>query len=331
MSYRYVYPNGGVANVGYGADPTLMSPGYPNMYNNVRRSYSPESFSSDSESSDDYEYRGRMVSRETRHPQDIVRTRTPPPIIKRVVERAPTPEPTIMERVIIRPQAQEIVERVIEQPRTPPPRIVQKEMQEEAPPPIVRTRVIKVDRPMRNGYSQPGSPYNHQYNGLTSVSNGFPGNGYRAQSVAGSVGRPAVYHNTVGNNKSFSSSSSFEYMSAEPMPSAVPSSTMMFMPALQQTQPLGVMQHPQQQMMYRPFQMQSSIPPLPSTYMPQNYRYPPAPHPGMSFSYRPMMQQGRMLPTRMPMMATANTFCMPTSNYSNQPNFFNPKIQQLVY
>ncbi|CAF4222967.1 unnamed protein product, partial [Rotaria magnacalcarata] len=46
--------------------------------------------------------------------------------------------------------------------------------------------------------------------------------------------------------------------------------------------------------------------------MPQNYRYPPAPHPGMSFSYRPMMQQGRMLPTRMPMMATANTFCMPT-------------------
>ncbi|CAF4702666.1 unnamed protein product, partial [Rotaria magnacalcarata] len=42
--------------------------------------------------------------------------------------------------VIIRPQAQEIVERVIEQPRTPPPRIIQKEMQEEAPPPIVRTR-----------------------------------------------------------------------------------------------------------------------------------------------------------------------------------------------
>lgn len=42
--------------------------------------------------------------------------------------------------MIIRPQAQEIVERVIEQPRTPPPRIIEKEMQEEAPPPIVRTR-----------------------------------------------------------------------------------------------------------------------------------------------------------------------------------------------
>lgn len=43
-------------------------------------------------------------------------------------------------QIIIRPQAQEIVERVIEQPCTPPPRIVQKEMHEEAPPPIVRTR-----------------------------------------------------------------------------------------------------------------------------------------------------------------------------------------------
>ena len=42
--------------------------------------------------------------------------------------------------MIIRPQAQEIVERVIEQPRTPPPRIIEKEMHEEAPPPIVRTR-----------------------------------------------------------------------------------------------------------------------------------------------------------------------------------------------
>jgi hypothetical protein len=62
-------------------------------------SYSPGSFSSDSESSDDYEYRGRMITRETRRPRDVVRAPTPPPIIKRVVERAPTPEAPIMERV----------------------------------------------------------------------------------------------------------------------------------------------------------------------------------------------------------------------------------------
>jgi hypothetical protein len=99
MSYRFAYPNGGA--VGYGIDPASMSAGYPNMYNGHQRSYTPESFSSDSESegSDDYEYRGRMITRETRHPRDIIRAPTPPPIIKRVVERAPTPEAPVMERV----------------------------------------------------------------------------------------------------------------------------------------------------------------------------------------------------------------------------------------
>ncbi|CAF4546484.1 unnamed protein product, partial [Rotaria magnacalcarata] len=57
---------------GYNVDSALMSAGYPNgtstnMYDDRRqRSYSPGSFSSDSESSDDYEYRGRMITRESR-------------------------------------------------------------------------------------------------------------------------------------------------------------------------------------------------------------------------------------------------------------------------
>jgi hypothetical protein len=88
MNYRFAYPNG--------ATPVAS---YPNMYNDYRSSYSPESFSSDSESSDDYEYQARMITHETRRPRDIVRAPTPPPIIKRVVERAPTPEAPIMERV----------------------------------------------------------------------------------------------------------------------------------------------------------------------------------------------------------------------------------------
>ncbi len=94
MSYRFVYPNG--------------------CYD-YRRSYSPESFSSESESSDDYEYRGRTMTRETRQPRDMIRA--PPPIIKRVVKRTPTP---VME--------------------PPPSRSVQKEMNEEHSSPIVRTR-----------------------------------------------------------------------------------------------------------------------------------------------------------------------------------------------
>jgi len=88
MSYRFAYSNGGVPVAGY-----------PNMYNDYRSSYSPESFSSDSDDSDEYEYRARMITRETKLPRDIVRAPTPPPIIKRVVERAPTPEGVVMERV----------------------------------------------------------------------------------------------------------------------------------------------------------------------------------------------------------------------------------------
>jgi hypothetical protein len=100
MSYRFGYPNGGVAvGGGYNVDPTLMSAGYPNAYNEHQRSYSPESFSSDTDSSASYEYRGRMITRDTRCSRDVVRARTPPPIIKRVVERAPTPEGVVMERV----------------------------------------------------------------------------------------------------------------------------------------------------------------------------------------------------------------------------------------
>ena len=99
MSYRLVYPNGVAQVDGYNVNPPVMSAGYPNIYNDYRSSFSPESFSSDSGSSDSYEYRGRMITRETKCPQDVVRAPTPPPIIKRVVERAPTPETPVMERV----------------------------------------------------------------------------------------------------------------------------------------------------------------------------------------------------------------------------------------
>jgi len=63
-------------------------------------------------------------------------------VIQRVVERAPTPEPDVVERVIVRPQPQQLIERIIERPRTPPPKIIDKEICEPAPPPIVRTRYL---------------------------------------------------------------------------------------------------------------------------------------------------------------------------------------------
>lgn len=302
-----------------------------------------------------------MITRETRRPRDIVRAPTPPPIIKRVVERAPTPEPPVMERVIIRPQAQEIVERVIEQPRTPPPRIIEKEMQEEAPPPIVRTRVIKVDRPPRGGFSQPASPYCGPVVGLPTFSPGMVNQGtvatatpYRAQSIVGSLGRPAAFPQTVNDqNPSFSSASSFEYF-----PPA-PNQNVLMMPNNHQTmgQPMQMAMIPngqvQQQFVYRPVQqpMHHQVPPVSSSFGHQTFAYHvPQQHPGMSFGYRPMFSQqpqtpqqqhqsvatmppgmqatGRMIPSGMPMMTMA-----PPMNIQYQPtsNMMNPMAQQLVY
>lgn len=230
--------------------------------------------------------------------------------------------------------------------------------------------MIKVDRPLRSGFSQPGSPYGNPCNGLSSFTNRVPGsNPYQTHSVVGSVGRPVAYHNVMDNSPSFSSASSFEYvppapmtansmsaamagasmanaMGGNPMATAMhaPQQTMMMMPTAHQVQPVGVMQQQlgqqpvQQQMMYRPVQMQQSIPqlapqsvpPFPPQYVPQNLMYPT--HQGMSFGYRPMMQHGRMIPSGMPMMAAGNTLGPQAANpFSNQQPMFNPLAQQLVY
>ncbi|KAL7675163.1 hypothetical protein ACOME3_001428 [Neoechinorhynchus agilis] len=79
------------------------------------------------------------------HPREVLRMPTPPPILRRIVERAPTPTPFVIERVIIKPSPQRIVERIIERPQTPPPKIVEKEVFETPPPPIIKTRIIKVE------------------------------------------------------------------------------------------------------------------------------------------------------------------------------------------
>ncbi len=91
----------------------------------------------------------------------VVRAPTPPPLIQRVVEREPTPEPVVVERVsifvhflknsnhifeklwhkvIVKPKPQRVIERVIERPSTPPIKIIDKEIDEPEPPPIIRTR-----------------------------------------------------------------------------------------------------------------------------------------------------------------------------------------------
>lgn len=111
----------------------------------------------------DYEGRDRPL---VRCPRDVIRAPTPPPVIQRVVERAPTPEADVVERVIVRPQPQQLIERIIERPRTPPPKIIDKEICEPAPPPIVRTRIVKVDHSPKHYYQNQAS---RQYSGATTA------------------------------------------------------------------------------------------------------------------------------------------------------------------
>lgn len=92
------------------------------------------STSSVGSAADDYTYEKTKIHR------DVIRIATPPPVIHRVVERARTPEPEVIERVIVRPQPQQVIEKIIERPRTPPPKIINTEVNEPAPAPIVRTR-----------------------------------------------------------------------------------------------------------------------------------------------------------------------------------------------
>ena len=141
----------------------------------------------------DYDSRGHERPL-VRCPRDVIRAPTPPPVIQRVVERAPTPEADIVERVIVRPQPQQLIERIIERPRTPPPKIIDKEICEPAPPPIVRTRIVKVDHsprhylnnpqqvryqqaaPRYEGYDYPG--YENSYSTSYSTSEVFQPQGY---------------------------------------------------------------------------------------------------------------------------------------------------------
>ena len=84
---------------------------------------------------------------------DRVRDPTPEPIVKRCVKRNPTPPGDVIERIIVKRQPQQIIERVTEQPRKPPPKVVERVENEPPPPPIVRNSCVLVDPKPRPGPS----------------------------------------------------------------------------------------------------------------------------------------------------------------------------------
>ena len=95
-----------------------------------------------------------------------------------------------------------MIERIIERPRTPPPKIIDKEICEPAPPPIVRTRIVKVDHSPRHYYSNqtqtrsqyappttsrydPGyDGYENQYSYSTTEAYPSGAQGYQSQAAA---------------------------------------------------------------------------------------------------------------------------------------------------
>ena len=74
-----------------------------------------------------------------------IRDPTPPPVVKREVKRLPTPPGDTIERVRVKRQPQQIIERVTEQPRKPPPKVIERCENEPAPPPIIKESCQLVD------------------------------------------------------------------------------------------------------------------------------------------------------------------------------------------
>ena len=84
-----------------------------------------------------------------------LRDPTPAPVVRQERKRLPTPPGDVIERVLVKRQPQQIIERVTEQPRKPPPKVIERCENEPAPPPIVRQSCVLVDPTPRPEPQQP--------------------------------------------------------------------------------------------------------------------------------------------------------------------------------
>jgi hypothetical protein len=132
---------------------------------------------------------------------ETIRDPTPAAVVRRVVNRAPTPLPDVVERVHIKREPQTVIENVLEQPRKPPPRVVERVEVEAAPPSVVNNSCIYVDprpkaHPAAATYVHPSEaypsyihPFYHHYFGYVPFHPHFP---YFHHSVYGYEYPPSV-------------------------------------------------------------------------------------------------------------------------------------------
>ncbi len=81
---------------------------------------------------------GQELGRVPTHTRNVYRDKTPPPVVNTSYERAPTPEPDVIEKIYIKREPQQIYETIYERPKTPPPVVIEK-TEVEAPPAALYT------------------------------------------------------------------------------------------------------------------------------------------------------------------------------------------------
>jgi len=93
---------------------------------------------------------GQELGRVPTHTRNVYRDKTPPPVINTTYERAPTPEPDVIEKIYIKREPQQIYETIYERPKTPPPVVIEKTEVEAPPAALYTCKVVDVDHGARN-------------------------------------------------------------------------------------------------------------------------------------------------------------------------------------
>ena len=313
------------------------------------RSYSSETFSSNAESTDEYEQCDPRLAAPRPCVRTVVRAATPPPIFKRVFERAPTPDAPVMERVRTNDEhAREY--------RCPIRSLFDRKHSgssnaslnnrglhnRHCPFDPVDWRQTYIGKDDQRSYShgihfscslfsfqswafgtccslnslhtQPSLFYGQPCRAMPSFAHRMistASGGYRAHPMVDPRTPMTTFQNLPSSNRSYSSTSSFECVPSEPATPAVTSPTASS----------NVIPHPSvfQPIMYQPMQLPSAVP----SYVPPYFI--PFVLQRMLFAYGPILTAGGIIPT------ISGFVNVPTSGYSSQLSFHPLITQQLAY
>ena len=76
---------------------------------------------------------GQDLGRTPQMTRNVYRDKTPEPVINTKYERAPTPEPDVIEKIYVKREPQQVFETIYQRPKTPPPLVLERHFIETAP------------------------------------------------------------------------------------------------------------------------------------------------------------------------------------------------------